>query len=209
MKKLLAILMTITMCFSFVVVASAENFSGHGYKIDVKLDGDWYALAVPFGYNFETKNGTNLYIEGTNKDKASYMGSLDKFHESIIAKLKRNFNIEDGSDALHEIQIDGCPAVMAEEISADRNETIIIVRSDEYVYEIRIVDSGNNNAECLSLLDSVLNMELNVPPESEDTEIEYGEESEVYEETEDNNSDENTDENYEDTVTENIEDEEE
>ncbi len=164
MKKLLAILMAITMCFSLVVVASAKTYSGAGFDIDISIDGDWeedYGLNY---FSFESDKGSwvDIWVYTEEEFQNEGYDTVKEYFDEISEEAQNNCSKHSGKGDCNykETKIDGYPAFIFEEIYDNDSRTLFCVCTDTHLYEIELEGFGEDD-EYAALSNAISNINFN------------------------------------------------
>lgn len=135
MKKLLAIMMALVMCCTLVVSASAEEYDGDFFWMDIDLDGYWSEYEA-WEVEFDSDNGSWLsvyvYDESEVGDLENYYLEERDFCEDMY------YDDDEGIYFFNEGEIDGCPAFCMDEYDGDFIYSYVLILTDNYIYEIVI-----------------------------------------------------------------------
>ncbi len=159
MKKLLAILMTITMCFSLVVVASAETYSGTGFNIDFTVDGTWDEDPNEKWFSFETSY-SQVKISAFLVEEVidgSYTRAEDAYNDLQKAAIN-DFNTYSGEYYYQTLTINGYDAFLFGEISdGEVFGRYYMICTNKYLFQIDVYTLENSD-EFNYITQSVENM---------------------------------------------------
>lgn len=198
MRKLLAIMLTLVMCCSLVVSASAANtYSGTGFDIVIDIDGEWEDLGND-SYQFTVEDGTVLVISVLKEADISNGMTTEELYEYLLETANDAYaETAEGEGELAEGEISGYPAFIMEELYEDESLAAIYICSDNYIFEIEMAGNGDDETYN-ALADSVLNISISDGVVDETPVVD----SEEEDTTDDNAADDDAEEPEEDTEAE-------
>lgn len=147
MKKLLAIMMALVMCFTLVVSASAaKTYSGDNFDIKIDVDGEWEDYGDGY-YAFTTDDGTCLEIVVYTEDLLASEGiTVDEaYDEFVAAAYEAAADLEeDEIGEFAEGTIAGYDALILEELYDDYAAAMVFICADTCIFHIGLEGNGDD-----------------------------------------------------------------
>lgn len=203
MKKIIAIMISLMMLCSLTVSASAAEYNGINFDIDVTVDGEWedYEGDGYWEYTF-TSEYSELCIEVYTEDALGYTS------EEFYDLMKQSF-IDEGFQYDEGDLYGGFNSFIAEIETEDGSYCCLLTDIDGALVAVDLTCADADEYD--SLTDSIIGMtiyEFNGYDDSDDEEIEDEEEEEIVDEDEEEIVEDEEEEEDKDDKEEKSEDEE-
>lgn len=133
MKKLMAIMMALVMCCTLVISASATSIDTDYYSLDLGLDGEWTddGETATFFTDYSEVYVT-VYTDYTSDELIKDYNELLFEYETYASENPDTCTFASGD-------FSGCPGFGFAEVTDAAIESMFIIISDEYAYEIVII----------------------------------------------------------------------